>query len=49
MQMEKQWFNKTVEEVENELGTNLENGLTTSKFEERKKERFITKKIFGTI
>ena len=31
MQMEKQWFNKTVEEVEKELGTSLNNGLSSEK------------------
>ena len=36
--MEKQWFNKTVKEVENELGTDLEKGLSTTKVEEQKEK-----------
>lgn len=36
--MEKQWFNKTVKEVETELGTNLEKGLESSKVEEYKEK-----------
>ena len=36
--MGKQWFNKTVEEVEKELGTNKENGLSSKKVEENRKE-----------
>ena len=59
--MEKQWFNKTVEDVEKELGTNVINGLSSSKVEENKgkyglnelkegkKERYTTKKILGSI
>ncbi len=34
--MGKQWFNKTVEEVEKELGTNKENGLSSKKVEENR-------------
>lgn len=34
--MGKQWFNKTVEEVEKELGTNKENGLSSKKIEENR-------------
>ena len=37
--MEKQWFNKTVEDVEKELGTNITNGLSSSKVAEHK-ERY---------
>ena len=32
--MEKQWFNKTVKDVEKELDTNLDNGLNASKVAE---------------
>ena len=34
--MGKQWFNKTVEEVEKELGTDQENGLSSKKVEENR-------------
>lgn len=34
--MGKQWFNKTVEEVEKELGTDKENGLSSKKVEENR-------------
>ena len=34
--MGKQWFNKTVEEVEKELETNKENGLSSKKIEENR-------------
>ncbi len=34
--MGKQWFNKTVEEVEKELGTNKESGLSSKKVEENR-------------
>ena len=33
--MEKNWFNKTVKEVETELKTNLENGLNETEVKER--------------
>ncbi len=33
--MEKKWFNKTVQEVEKELETNLEKGLNTAQVEEK--------------
>ena len=36
--MEKQWFNKTVKDVEKELETDLEKGLNTSKVEEHKEK-----------
>ena len=36
--MEKQWFNKAVEDVEKELGTNVTNGLSSSKVEEHKEK-----------
>ena len=34
--MEKQWFNKQVKDVETELGTNLEKGLSSSQVEAHK-------------
>ena len=34
--MEKQWFNKQVKDVETELGTDLEKGLSNSQVEEYK-------------
>ncbi len=34
--MEKQWFNKTIKEVEQELSTNLSRGLESNKVEENK-------------
>ena len=34
--MEKQWFNKQVKDVETELGTDLEKGLSNSQVEEHK-------------
>ena len=36
--MEKNWFNKEVNEVEKELQTNLANGLTPAEVEEKRKE-----------
>ena len=36
--MEKQWFNKTVKDVEKELGTNLEKGLDSNKDQEHKEK-----------
>ena len=36
--MEKQWFNKTVEDVEKELETDLKNGLSSSKVAEHKEK-----------
>ena len=36
--MEKQWFNKTVKDVEKELETNLEKGLDSSKVAEHKEK-----------
>ena len=36
--MEKQWFNKTVGDVEKELGTNLEKGLDSNKVAEKKEK-----------
>ena len=36
--MEKQWFNKTVEEVEKELGTSLNNGLSSEKVQEQREK-----------
>lgn len=35
--MEKQWFNKEVKDVEKELGTNLEKGLSNIKLTRIKK------------
>ena len=34
--MEKQWFNKQVKDVETELGTDLEKGLSSSQVEAHK-------------
>ena len=34
--MEKHWFNKNIKEVEEELETNLENGLNANKIEEHR-------------
>ncbi len=36
--MEKQWFNKTVEEVEKELGTSLNNGLSSEKVQTQREK-----------
>mgnify|MGYP004533970763 FL=1 len=36
--MEKKWFNKTVKETQEELGTNLEKGLNSKKVEENRKK-----------
>ena len=36
--MEKQWFNKTVKDVEKELETNIEKGLSSKKVEEHKEK-----------
>ena len=36
--MEKQWFNKEVKDVEKELGTNLEKGLSSIKLTENKEK-----------
>ena len=36
--MEKQWFNKTVEEVEKELGTSLNNGLSSEKVQAQREK-----------
>ena len=36
--MEKNWFNKETSEVEQELKTNVQEGLTKEKLEEKRKE-----------
>lgn len=33
--MEKKWFNKTVEEVEKDLSTNIDNGLSQDEINKR--------------
>ena len=58
--MEKNWFNKEVNEVEKELKTNLANGLTPAEVEEKrneygfnelkaKKEKKPIRKVFRTV